>query len=240
VVIVSLSGFAQALRALAYPPSCSCCREPLSPDQGAASLCQICRDAVEPLPEPVCSRCGEPLTVPSVEHVCDLRPLAMVRSAAIYGGTTAQLIMALKFSGRTAAASVLAAFVAQTAATAALLADAEVIVPVPLSLRRRVGRGYNQSALIAYALPRELRAKVVLGVLRRLRHTHAQAILAAPARMSNVAGAFGLRQPALVRGRRVCLLDDVISTGATVRACAAALDPAEPASVAAVSVARAV
>ncbi len=114
----------------------------------------------------------------------------------------------------------------------------DLVVPTPLDWRRRWRRGYNQSALLAEELARPMGLSPA-AVLRRLRATLPQAGLSRSARRANVAGAFAVKKPDLVRGRRVLLVDDVMTTGATVRACAQALKRAGAASVSVAVVARA-
>lgn len=115
----------------------------------------------------------------------------------------------------------------------------QVVVPVPLHPRRLAERGYNQAALLARAVSMELGARLVSRALTRARSTPQQALLDRAARQTNVEGAFLVRRPALVRGLRVVLVDDVVTTGSTLGACVQALIEAGAASVQAVVVARA-
>ncbi len=114
----------------------------------------------------------------------------------------------------------------------------DLIVPAPLHWRRRWTRGYNQAALLAREFAPAFGLKPV-NVLRRTRATETQAGLSRSARRSNVAGAFAVRDEAQVRGRRVLLVDDVMTTGATLRACAIALKHAGARSVSIAVLARA-
>ncbi len=125
-----------------------------------------------------------------------------------------------------------------------LLADAlprdqrfDAIVPVPLHWRRRWHRGFNQSELLARSLSRRTGVPL-LGVLRRTRATSVQAGLSNTRRRQNVTSAFGCRRPERVRGKRILLIDDVMTTGSTAAACALALKRAGAAKVAILTVAR--
>lgn len=114
----------------------------------------------------------------------------------------------------------------------------DVVIPVPLHPARLAARGYNQAALLGAAVAGELAVPLVARALSRTRATPPQARLDRAARLGNVAGAFRVRMPARVRGRRVLLIDDVSTTGATLAACAAALREAGAAEVTALVVAR--
>ena len=100
--------------------------------------------------------------------------------------------------------------------------EAEVLVPVPLGKARLRERGYNQAALLAEGMAAWMDADVQPDWLRRIRHTEQQALLGALQRRANVYGAF--EAEAAVEGKRICLVDDVVTTGCTVRACADALE----------------
>lgn len=114
----------------------------------------------------------------------------------------------------------------------------DAIVPVPLHWKRRWRRGFNQSELLAKELSRRRRMPVVKA-LRRVRPTANQAGLTSAARRRNIAGAFQAKPGANLRGKRVLLIDDVFTTGATASACAAALKRAGAASVSLLTLARA-
>lgn len=113
----------------------------------------------------------------------------------------------------------------------------DVIVPVPLHWRRRLARGFNQANLLAGAVARRY-GLPVSPALKRRRRTDSQAGLSNAKRRANVSGAFAVRRPEVVRGRRVLLVDDVMTTGATASACAAALKRAGAAYVAVLTLAR--
>lgn len=123
-----------------------------------------------------------------------------------------------------------------------LLAEADLLVPVPLHYRRLASRGHNQSGWLAAAVSRASGVPARMDVLRRTRPTPSQAGLAARARRRNVEGAFGVRssRSKLVDGRRIILVDDVLTTGATLTACTRALHKAGAASVDVLVLARVV
>ncbi len=118
----------------------------------------------------------------------------------------------------------------------ALEQGAEVVVPVPLHPRKMLSRGYNQSAAIAQGLAEGIGIEVSPKALRKIRHTKSQTKKSREARQANVANMFGVAIPEAIKGKHVLLTDDVMTTGATLRACAAALTCASKISVATLAV----
>lgn len=178
------------------PPSCAACAGPR---------------AGKP---PFCVTCGEP--APVLPWTLDGVPLVV---AGAYQEPLAPAIRRLKFEGRSELAPELARLLGTRLAVFEPVGA--VFVPVPLHRARLVERGYNQSALLARCLARELGARVGARVLERVRATEQQAQLDRRARGENVRGAFRVR--ARAPRAPVVLVDDVVTTGATARACIAAL-----------------
>ena len=147
-------------------------------------------------------------------------------------------IHALKYGGSPQLAEPFGARMARAWRGAAAGWEPDSITPVPLHAARERERGYNQSERLARVVARDLGCRMDRTALRRLRATAQQAQLGREERQANVAGAFGAR-PERVAGRRILLIDDVYTTGATLRACAAALYSAGAAEVAALTLARA-
>lgn len=192
-------------------------------------LCAACWQAVRFLGPPQCAACGAPFEFDTgPDALCgscarERPPFARARAAFAYDETSQRLLLAFKHGDRTDSAPAFGAWLAR--AGAELIADAQVIVPVPLHWTRLFWRRYNQAALLAHALSRVADVPVVPDLLVRTRRTPSQGKLSAAARRRNVAGAFAVRRSAHARiaGRRVLLIDDVLTTGATAAGCAKAL-----------------
>jgi ComF family protein len=177
----------------------------------APNRCAAC-DADVPFMTAFCGACASTLSLPEAHR--DATHLA----AFVYGGAIAQAIHRLKFDRRPDVARPLAAALRRAARI--LGADPPgVVLPVPLYPRRLVERGYNQAALLAAPVAKDLRAVFLPRGLLRRRDTEEQKALERAARLSNLDGAFEVRRPNEIRGQRVLLVDDVRTTGATLEAC---------------------
>lgn len=216
---------------LVFPPRCAGCGA-----RGYA-LCPDCRAAIPFMADPVCPICGRSNYAPTICRVCRVHP-PLVDGAAVaaaFGHPVRECIHALKYEGQRRYAAVLAEIAASAFST---LPRPDAVVPVPLHLARERERGFNQSALVARRLTAGSDIPVMTGWLVRTRDTPPQVGRDLAARRANVDGAFGCPDPAMVRGQRIVILDDVATTGATLDACAAALKAAGAISVHAFVVAR--
>jgi ComF family protein len=195
------------------------------------------------LEDPVCDGCGAPFEHAQADIRCAAclarpRAFARARAACLYDEASRDLILKLKHADRTDLAGLFAAWISRAADE--LLAGADAIVPVPLHRWRLFRRRYNQSAEIARRLAARRGLPYLADALRRPRPSDSQAGKSASGRRRNVQGAFAVppARRAQVEGRRLLLLDDVMTTGATAETCARALLRAGASSVDVAVIAR--
>lgn len=225
-----------------YRPQCAACGAAVS---AGLPFCRACSLSLDENCV-ACRRCAEPLSGPrdAICRRCHRRPLPLSQIVApwLYGGSLAEALVRLKFAGRTEVARALAPLISTVLYTTAKVREATLLVPVPLHWTRRLRRGFDQSQLLLdHACALSPPAARVARVLRRARATEYQSRAAdARARARNVLGAFRVhpRWLAEVKGARVVLFDDVVTTGATMAAAARALRRAGAADVVGVALAR--
>ncbi|MBI4492959.1 MAG: ComF family protein [Chloroflexi bacterium] len=186
-------------------------------------VCPACYASVRYLPAEVCYHCCAPSPGGRLCRRCLGTPssLASMRAACAFEGVVRKAVHAFKYRGQIALTPFLGDLLGQ--ALARRPAAANVLVPVPLFADRLRQRGYNQAALLAHQLGARLALPVAEGALARTRATTPQVELSARERRANLRGAFACPDPSLVAGRAVLLVDDVTTTGSTLRACADAL-----------------
>src|SRR5262245_22864190 len=228
---------------LLYPGACEVCDTPLPP--GAARLCDPCRNALTADPHPTCPRCAATVGpfVPLAAGCTHCRGSSFhferVLRLGPYDGLLRDVILRLKHSAGEGLAETLGELWAEHAEAALGAAGAQVVVPVPLHWRRRLARGYNQSAVLAEALASRLRLPCRPGWLRRIRHTAQQTLQAPSNRPANVRGAFRAARADALKGKAVLLVDDVLTTGSTASEAARALRESGAGSVVVAVLARA-
>ena len=218
---------------IALPTLCVACREPVA----GVGVCAECWAKLSFIAPPFCPRLGIPFVYDpgpdllSMEAIANPPAWQRARAAVRYDDVARTLVHALKYQDRTDLAPAMGRWMAR--AGKELLADGDVLVPVPLHWRRGWTRRYNQSGALARAISKHSGGPVVREALRRIRPTRQQIGLSRPQRTANVQGAFrGLPEKSHhIAGRRVVLVDDVLTSGATTDACARALLRARAAQV---------
>lgn len=209
-----------------YPPTCLSCDAPVAT---ADTLCASCFRALRPITAPLCPVLGIPFEVSlgpgalSAEAIADPPPFERARAAVVYNDVARALIGKLKYGDRPE----LARFCARLMMLAGheLWGPGAVLLPVPMHRRRQFARRYNQATELARALGRLIGLPVDPGLVGRGKNTKPQVGLSGDARRRNLSGAF---QPSRdissrLRGRRVIIVDDVVTTGSTVKAVTRAL-----------------
>lgn len=223
------------------PPRCLACREAVDVP---GRLCPACWQEVNFIAPPYCVTCGFPFDFDAGEGAlcgdCASDPggFDRARAALTYDGMARKLILGFKHGDRTHAAPAFASWMVRAGAD--LVDEAELLVPVPLHRWRLFARRYNQAALLALAVGRLTGLRVAPDVLVRTRPTPSQAGRNRRQRFENVRAAFAVRsrRRAGLEGRHVLLVDDVLTTGATVGACAKTLKRAGAVRVDVVTLAR--
>ena len=229
----SASRFSGRLLDLVFPTRCA----------GCGTLgdiwCAACRSQVQPIPQPVCLRCGKPVQQPGRCPACREASfhVSAIRAAAVYREPVSQAIHEFKYNGRQDLGQPLGELLAGYWRGRTVSVD--LVVAVPLHQARLKERGFNQSQLLAETLCRVAGLPLLQPeVLRRERATQQQIHLGPEERRQNVSGAFEWAGPPLT-GVSVLLIDDVATTGATLEACGEALHAAGATRVWALTVARA-
>lgn len=210
---------------VALPRLCPACREPVND----AGLCAHCWSRLSFIAPPYCERLGIPFPFDSGASLLSMEALAnppaygRARAAVRYDDVARTLVQAFKYGDRLDLAPMLGRWMVN--AGRQLLGEADALVPVPLHWRRQWARRFNQSALLAEVISQASNVPVAYAALKRVKATPQQVGLSQTARAANVQGAF--RVPAdgkaEVVGRRLILVDDVLTSGATVDTCARVL-----------------
>ncbi len=225
------------------PPRCLACGVETD---SAGALCSECWSDVDFLAPPFCACCGRPFEFEvapgSLCSTCARNKPVFTRARAVfrYSDVSRALVLRFKYGDRTDAAPAFGHWLAR--AGKELLMQADLVVPVPLHRFRLFTRRFNQSALLAQALGRESDVAVAVDLMVRTRNTPTQAELSSVQRARNMRGAFTVRPQwhDRVRGASLLLVDDVMTTGATVEECSKTLLEAGAASVDVITLARVV
>jgi len=232
--------FAKLLDTL-LPPNCLACDTPVEDD---GLFCLPCFRAASFVSAPFCARCGVPLphggaAGPGGEcaHCLALEPcFTQARAALRYDTVSQRVILPFKYADRPEAARGIAKLMLRPGAS--MLSHADLLVPVPMHVKRLKSRRYNQAALLAQELARLVRVPCEPDALIRAKATAALERMGLAARRAELEGAILLRPGAAVAGRRVVLVDDVMTSGTTAHACARVLLEAGAARVDVLTAAR--
>lgn len=235
-----------ALASVLLPAPCRICGQTLT-NAGRIPICEPCLGSFERIAEPMCRCCGRPfvsaVSAQAIEPLCrlcraDFYAFEQTRSFAIYGDALSQAITLLKYEEVTRLGDWFAARLAEVISSVAAEWRPSVIVPVPLYPARQRERGYNQADLIARPLAKRLGLRLESRLLMRIKPRPPQLLLSRSERWKSVRGAYASREGPRVDNLRVLLVDDVLTTGATLDSCARTLKKAGVAAVFGLTVAR--
>lgn len=238
-----LKPFFAALLDVIFPPLCHVCRR-FVPTAGELHICPGCRELMPPIGTPLCIICGIPFSGTGTDHVCGSCSTSpprfdAARAALAYEGASRDLIHAFKYRNKTHLRRPLALLTIEHLSEFIQLRRPDLIMPVPLHRKKLASRGFNQAVLLGEILAQRLKIPLDRRNLRRIRWTEPQVNLVRHDRRTNVKGAFAIHEPDLVNGRRVLLVDDVLTTGSTAEECGRVLKAAGAADVTVITVARA-
>jgi ComF family protein len=242
-----LGEISDAVVSVFFPAGCRIC-DALLTSASRVPLCKECLASFERVPRPVCEICGRPLPGFARKEeerllcpACQDRTYAFerARSFALYQDAVVRAVLLLKFEQIEPLGAWFAERLADLVSTEGEAMAADVVVPVPLHRQRERERGYNQAALLSKPLAKTLRLPHKAVLLMRTRARPDKQVLSLEERWESVRGAFATRPDSQVDNLRFLLVDDVLTTGATLDACARALREAGAKSVRGLTVARA-
>lgn len=211
----------QACKELLFPSHCLACKRQL-PCRELPLFCCDCLARIKFVNPPVCTCCGTPFPG-GRNHYCGhclTRPYGFqsARSAVLYDEPVAPLISNLKFRGDLSCLSTLTT-IAKNSPGFRELSVPDIIIPIPLHIKRLRKRGFNQALIIAESLFPDNRSKIQPELLIRNRATPPQTGLSGSRRRKNLKNAFSAKRPQIVSGKKILLIDDVLTTGSTVDEC---------------------
>jgi ComF family protein len=235
-----LAQLARDLASFIYPPTCPVCRSPV--DETEKQFCFECKEKISALAaSPACPLCAAPIPEGSACPFCGgsgLAPFDEILALGPFREPLRKLVHEMKYRHRWPLAEILADTMLEHPRIRGVLDEIDVLVPVPLHWSRQISRGYNQADALARRLARRCSNITVKYPIVRLKNTSAQTTVRSAAdRAANLRLAFGLVDARSIAGKRVALVDDVITTGSTVKAAARAIKQADPTSIRAIAVA---
>ena len=237
----TLAGIADVI----FPPRCASCGDLLRESEGS-HFCLICTDRIGFIGRPLCPRCGIPFAGAGADdHLCgdcllSEPPFSLARAVGRYDGALLDAIHRFKYEERVALGDVLGRLMAEFPFPDFSFTEYSLLVAVPLHPKKLRQRMFNQSVVLARVLAKKFSLPLDLTVLRRSLYTDPQVNLGRNERLANVAGSFTVSAAERIRGKRIILVDDVYTTGSTVKECAKVLRKSGAEEVAVLTLARTV
>ncbi len=223
---------------LIFPPCCVICK-----NKSRKIICDVCVNKVVYLKPPICGLCGKPRDKYFAGDLCEDCgrggvPFTLARSVALYDGVLKEAIHKFKFDGKRTLSSFLGKLLVSYLRYGDIPAkEIDLMIPIPLSAKREKQRGYNQSKMLAEEISRQCSIYLDSRSLKKIKDVTPQFELSRKERLQNVRGAF---QASALTGKNVLLIDDIYTTGATVREASKALKAAGAKNIYALTLARAV
>lgn len=236
--------FLKTLFNIVLPPRCAYCGKIVADEH---SICEECYSKLHFISEPYCKICGTPFESEeeialSKHFICPncaskKHYTRLNRSAVVYDDFSKKALLSFKFHDKISLSKLFAKWL-KIAGKDILEQGVDVIIPVPLSYRRLFKRKYNQSAVLAFNLSKLIDIPVLTNVLIKTRHTKPQASLKENLRSKNIKNAYSIKKSEKIKGKRVLLIDDIMTTGSTLSECAKTLLRAGVKSVDTLTIAR--
>ena len=210
----------QGFLELLFPSHCPGCQK-----VGEDDFCPQCREAFPWIGDLVCRRCGIALSGESVEEFCaeclrETRYYDQVRSVFFFRFPIRNAVLSWKYQGIKAKGELLAAYLAEFTQTSGYPPQVDMIIPIPISEKKMQKRGFNQAEVLAQAVGKALVKPVKPELLKRIKNTRSQSLLKRGERFDNVRDAFKLLFSNRVEGKTVLLVDDIVTSSATLNECA--------------------
>lgn len=239
-----MTSFFKTLFNIILPPRCAYCGKIIADEHG---ICAECFKKLHFISEPYCKICGTPFEneteiATSSHFICPncaskKRITRFNRSAVIYDDFSKKALLSFKFQDKISLSKLFVKWL-KVAGKDIFTEGVDLLIPVPLSYRRLFKRRYNQSALLAYDLSKSTEIPVLLDTLIKIKHTKPQASLKENARLTNLKNAYKVQKNEQIKGKRVLLIDDIMTTGSTLSECSKTLLKAGAKSVDTLTVAR--
>ena len=227
-----------------FPPCCVVCGELLL-HHSSLPLCEKCLAGIRFIDSPLCPRCGIPFPAEEDnDHLCgqcltEERPYALARSVGRYEGALLTAIHKFKYHGKTGIGKALGNIMADFASGIWEMGTFDLIIPVPLHIKKLRERGFNQAVIMARELSKRFAVPLDFSSLKRVKFTPPQVGMGRKERSLNVKGAFSAVKPRNISGKKILLIDDVYTTGSTLMECSRVLIGAHAGAVAILTMARA-
>jgi competence protein ComFC len=238
----------QELLSLVYPPICPICANAVDEGLLKHAICNACWNDIRIIGQNVCARCGKPLPSPETEKAwhdfkcqeCRDRqriPYDIMRSCFHYETSLAEIIKRAKFNNHPELFESLANDLAVYAGEKSFFKQCDLVAPVPISFLRYMRRGYNQSEILAARVASFLNIEYQRNLVKKKRNNRPQSLVVQEKRKKNVRNAFEVCLD--VKGKRILLVDDIVTSGATVEECARIIKRDGASTVAVLTLARA-